>query len=590
MRAHVNAANSESRSFVNESKTLVDEKLETEKKRQILQAFNSHFTVDDSELTSLTSTAEPVDDRFFQILTRVKRIHSDSQVLLGGEDQKLGLEILEQSSKHLNAAYQKLYRSIQREFKTLDLENPQISVPIRRSLRVLAERPTLFQTCLDSFAESREHVLSDSFHMSLTGTSTSSQNVLSTKPIEFHAHDPIRYIGDMLAWAHSTTVSEREALEVLFVSEGDEIAKSIQAGLESEPWTRVEGKEQEVFDGKKALNELVTKDLTGVAKILRQRAEQVVASHEDPTLSYRIANLIGFYRTTFSKLLGQDSSLLDSLAALEDSALRQFRVNMRDHVASVQGDTATVSEDLSPPEFLLEALDDLKELTKSFDSSLTSAEDRDAAFQPILEEALDPFLDSCESMYKKLGPPRNDVFAINCLLETRSVLAKHSFTKQRISDIESTLEDHTSKLVSFQHQYLLRASGLSRLLDKLTELSDSREDILSIPTLAPFRTDALSAISQQLDEFLPSALMDAVENVKRLKSSRLAQKVTEDAAEQFCEDFEFVEEKIIAADELLEFEVQGEGDDGGDDNEEEGPVRLRSIFQRTSGEIRVLLS
>jgi len=36
------------------------------------------------------------------------------------------------------------------------------------------------------------------------------------RPIEFFAHDPLRYIGDMLAWIHQTLASEREMLQGLF--------------------------------------------------------------------------------------------------------------------------------------------------------------------------------------------------------------------------------------------------------------------------------------------------------------------------------------------------------------------------------------
>ena len=90
------------------------------------------------------------------------------QVLLGGENQRLGLEIMEQSSKQLNMAYQKLYKWIQKEFKSLNLEDPQINVSIRQALRVLAERPSLFHSCLDFFAEAREYILSDAFHYART--------------------------------------------------------------------------------------------------------------------------------------------------------------------------------------------------------------------------------------------------------------------------------------------------------------------------------------------------------------------------------------------------------------------------------------
>jgi len=78
--------------------------------------------------------------------------------------------------------------------------------------------------------------------------------------------------------------------------------------------------------------------------------------------------------------------------------------------------------------------------------------------------------------------------------------------------------------------------------------------------------------------------MDAMENLKSLKSSRMTQEISGEAASRFCEDFEFVESKLINLDQLLE-----ESQDGAEEGNE-SPTRLRQMFPRTSGEIRVLLS
>lgn len=32
------------------------------------------------------------------------------------------------------------------------------------------------------------------------------------RPIEMHAHDPMRYVGDMLAWIHQAVASESELM------------------------------------------------------------------------------------------------------------------------------------------------------------------------------------------------------------------------------------------------------------------------------------------------------------------------------------------------------------------------------------------
>jgi hypothetical protein len=582
MKRHISAANQETAPVLEEASDLMKQKEQVESKQQLLNAFNSHFILSEDDIAMLTSTAEPLDDRFFSVLTRAKRIQVDCEILLGTENQRLGLEIMEKISKDLNGAFQKLYRWIQREFKTLNLENPQISSSIRRALRVLAERPSLFESCLDFFAEARESILSDAFYTALTGTSVNGEDA-SAKPIELVAHDPLRYIGDMLAWTHSATVSEREALEVLFISDGDEIAKGIQAGRDSEPWNRItQDEDVSNFDGLEALKQLVGRDVAGVARVLRQRIGQVVQSHEETIMAYKIATLLNFYRVTFSKLLGDESALLECLSTLEDSALQQFRSLMRDHVASLQSDTQTAPRDLGPPEFLQEGLKQLTAIMETYEISFISANTREADFQPILVEAFDPFMKGCESIAEGLLAPDDSIFTINCLLTAKITIAPFDFTSQRVSDTQNKIQGRAAELVEYQYKFFRNKSALQPLLQALAPLTDTKESLISIRSMETFQPDALIQASQTLDDFLPSALMDATENLKDLQSSKLAREITEEAADKFCSDFESVEEKLIAADEAWE------------EREDEETLAttqpLQSLFPRTGGEIRVLLS
>lgn len=573
LRKHVGTANRETGPMLDEARTFTNDQREVEGKQQLLDAFKAHFVLSDADLALLTSTAEPVNDDFFRVLTRVKRIHQDSQVLLGYENQRLGLEILEQSSRQLNSAFQKLYRWVQREFKSLDLENPQISVAIRRALRVLAERPSLFQNCLDFFAEAREHILSNNFYAALTGAPVHPDHPVMGKAIELSAHDPLRYVSDMLAWAHSATVSEREALEVLFISEGDEIAKSIQAGIETEPWTRPEdGEEAPVFDGRQALNQLVDRDLIGVFRQLRQRTEQVVQSHEDATLAYKISNLVTFYIGVFSSLLGSTSALLETLSPLSENAMRSFRSITRDHVANLQSDISILpSDDLSSPEFLTDALQTLEILMKSYDTSIISGSlaERKDGFQPVLREALDPFLGGCENITRRLRTPDNHIFALNCLHATKDTLRKFAFAK-RTEELQPRIHVHEEHLEQAMHTWFLRESGIEDLV----------ADIVTPDDLVASYGDPsrLAGGAQRLDAFLPSATDEARTFLAQLQDRSLARNVVENAAEAFCEDFERLEEVIVAAD-----EKNGAG-------EQEGGIVLREIFPRTGGELRVLLS
>ena len=582
LKQHVLAARQDNAPVLEEATNLLRQKHETETKKELLDAFNKHFIISEQEMLILTNASENVDDEFFMMLKRLKQIYVDCQVLLGSENQGLGLEFMDQSSRNLNIAYQKLYRWSQKEFKTLNLENPQISTKIRRALKTLAERPSLFQSCLELFAEARNHVLTDSFYAALTGSTSENDQDAMTKPIEFYAHDTLRYVGDMLAWAHSTTVSERESLEGLFLYDGEEIRKGIKAGREAEPWTAEDG---EIFDGQKALRDLVNQNITGMTRALRQRVEQVLHSHESAVLLYKLTNLFSFYRITFEKLLGSGSSFLDILSSLQEASIIRFRAIMSENLQSIRANLHVVPTDLSSPDFLDDWLAQFAELMASYDSSLTPTSARTADFRPVVTLALEPVLLICERMVENNEPPEKSIFQLNCLLSMRIMLGNSDFLEYLMTEIDDQIEHHTLVLIEYQHAFFLHTSSLHPLLSALAPLDDSPESIARIVTLPPFQRKNLSDTSQSLDDFLPSALVDSVENLKYLKNAKLAQDINQEAVERFCEDFDFIEGKLAAFDESNKVK-----DFRGEERRQEEYVPLRTLFPRTSGEIKVLLS
>ncbi|KAF5546181.1 oligomeric golgi complex subunit 6 [Fusarium mexicanum] len=570
MKSQVVEAHRQTLPALSEASSLLEQKRQVEVKQELLGAFKKHFVMSENEVAALTQTAEPVDDRFFDALSKAKKISKDCEILLGFEKQTLGLELMEQTSKNINLGFQKLYKWIQREFKTLNLENPQMNSSIRRALRVLAERPSLFQNCLDFFSEARERILSDSFYVALTGASPSGTEDPSVKPIDMLAHDPLRYVGDMLAWIHSATVSEREALEVLFVAEGEELARGFKSGRDAEIWRLIaEDDEAEAdFNALKALNDLVDRDVSGAARVLRQRMEQVIQANEDTIPAYKLANLINFYRITFQKTLGPHSNLVELVGGLEMEALRQFRALVRDHIATLQGEFQHAPLDLGPPAFLQDSLKQLKAISKTYDSSLSTSEDRESEFENVLLEAFEPFMSGCENMAKNMNAQNGAIFLINCISSAVACLEPFEFTQRRTKRLLEKSDDAAKGLITSQYQFLRKGSGLDAIFTKLEEDDDKNASLLDEKELAQ--------ASQTLDDFLPSALMDAMDNLKHLQDSKLARQITEEAAEQFCNDFEQLEEVITEED-----------DESIDSEEDEG---LRSVFPRTTAEIRVLLS
>ncbi|EXJ73689.1 uncharacterized protein A1O5_03451 [Cladophialophora psammophila CBS 110553] len=617
MRTHILAAKQESAPTLEEFSTLLTRKRDVEMKDSLLTAFSNHFLISNQDLNILTSSAEPLDERFFTILARCKQIHKDCEFLLGynsspdGEESssRLGLELLEQTTRNLDAAFKKLYNWIQREFKTLDLEDPNISGSIRHALRVLSERPSLFQNCLDFFAEARRTTLAEAFQEALTGSGRA-----GTKAIEFSTHEPLRYIGDMLAWMHSAAVSEKEALEGLFVSDADEISRSLSAGKATEPWARINRGRREsvsstsstevekdedtqpVFDGRKALSELISRNLSLVSQTLQSRIDVAVRTSGDPVLMFKTFNLLDFYRGIFSKLLGPNSSLALLVQALQSSTLSQFEKAMEEETTTAVGSMdSEAPQDLTPPVFLATALTQFYDVCRARGPQMSELE-----LERLFSSMLIKILAACAESATNIADVRSgSIYKINYLTALKATLANVS---AHVPTAQIPLEKATreiqlvrDQLVEFVTTTFLEFSGVAELMQEI----DSRRS-QGLKARKEWLVQNLDQAAQRLDEFLSSALMDAQEAMKNLFDRTLAQDVVAEAVERFCAEYDELEGMLETID--AETSPPANEGDGGDDEDDEkfdddgdksvtdliGSVR--ELYPRTGAEVRALLS
>jgi len=89
---------------------------------------------------------------------------------------------------------------------------------------------------------------------------THGENSLSARPIEVQAHDPLRYLGDILAWVHQAVAGEREVLSLI-----------LGVAAKSKPSQLEPGNETWLEDGTiiSAFDELMEKDLEGTFRPIR---------------------------------------------------------------------------------------------------------------------------------------------------------------------------------------------------------------------------------------------------------------------------------------------------------------------------------
>ncbi|KAK5080783.1 Golgi transport complex subunit 6 [Exophiala xenobiotica] len=644
IRRHVLAAKQETAPMLEEAATLLAQKQEAEKKQQLLDSFCKHFLISDEDLTTLASSAEPVNERFFDLLARVKQIHKDCELLLGYENQRLGLELMEQTTRNLNAAYKKLFNSTLRGFKGLDLEDPYVSGSIRRSLRALSERPALFQSCLDSFAEARQSTVSDAFQKALTDSTMG-----TARAIDFSTHDPLRYIGDMLAWVHSATVSEMEALEGLFISDADEISQGLHSGKSADPFSLpTEEGEDTAFDGYAALNSLISRNMSSVSHTLIQRISVTVRNLSDPVDIYKAYNVLSFYHDMFFKLIRhsaqtapeslQENAILSTLTNLQSQTFKHFETTTFENLhSSIDHEPST---DLSPPTALSETLSQFTKIAQTRGPNLDTAE-----FAKLYNTLLKPLLDSCNALSDDLQSPTADrgqasdapplIYKLNCLSLIRDTLSSLTAGPNPIGaatsplqHIQTEINTLTTTLTGLLSRTFTSTSGLDELRHMLaknkaptgsaTQSSAQRQKKHLLQSNSPTPTQqpedepgsALESLAAKLDTFLAAALMDAQDELNKLVDLEIAKHVVRNAVDAFCEMFEQIVDRLEDIDEDVEREqlakrmgkgravtgeVGGESDDDeeegddGDDGEEE-MLTLREIYPRTLEEVRALLS
>ena len=342
------------------------------------------------------------------------------------------------TSQYLEAAYSKLHRYASfaaRNYTTRPEVLDNVSPTLRKSLQLLkSNRNDLFENVLSTLSSTRSTALGNMFIQALTkgsGTSSgkgkgpaSSSNV--TKPIELHAHDPIRYVGDILAWIHQAMASEREFLENLFgLKDSGRFVGQARPVLE--PASPAEalllspmlGSAGPLSDEAR-LRSLLDQNLEGCGRPLRTRIQQTVKSNAmiSAISTYQVFQLLQFYRVLMQKVMGSAAELVRILEDLSSYANQAFFDTIREQTRSLLQNVQAPGLDLKPPLAVLDALGTLREIMQAHSHGLLDEEDRSSleAFDDVLDAAINPIHDLIGQM-KKLKPSELDqsIFECNCL-------------------------------------------------------------------------------------------------------------------------------------------------------------------------------
>ncbi|KIY47000.1 oligomeric complex COG6 [Fistulina hepatica ATCC 64428] len=441
---------------------------DVEEKRSIVTFFLSRFTLSAEEAEAITSRDVPVGSRFFAAMDRTAQIRSDCRTLMAGEDgpTKVGLDIMAATSACLEQGYEKIARWCMYELGQMGRE-PLVEVgpTVCEAVRRLRARPELLTECLTALSQTRQQTLLTAFTTALTHGGPGGL----PRPIELHAHDPIRYVGDMLAWVHQTVAAEREFLEGLFGLKGDGhmvgSVRTFDCSTEEEDWIR------ELMD-------------LAVAKLCVPLKESCIAL-------YKIMNVLQFYMLTMRRTLGAEALLSAALQEITNIAYQNFYDAVEAQGKALLRVVLDPNDPaLTPPMAILDHAQIIREIATVYESSLLGdGEEQD--FARVLDVMIDPALQMCvetgEGKQKQRPRWDNTVYLLNCYTYLQGILEPFAFTEEKRKVLQKTIDDQVAALTEEHYVDLMADAGIypaSLICQKYAE-GAADEPLSHVPSMQP---------------------------------------------------------------------------------------------------------
>ncbi|KAJ3994990.1 oligomeric complex COG6 [Lentinula boryana] len=543
-----------SKSLLERAGNLREERQEVEDQKSIVSLFLARFTLTEEETEALISRDVPVGKRFFQAMDKTEQIREDCQVLMAGEDgpTKAGSDIMASTASLLEQGYEKILRWCSYEFRQIGRDSQlEVSTIMREAVLRLRKRPELLNESLASLSLTRQTTLTSSFLTALTRGGPSGL----PRPIELHAHDPLRYIGDMLAWVHQAIAAEREFLEALFSVKEDgrligsarEFARKGKMSQEEE-WIR----------------ELMDAAVGKVCVPLKIRVQQTVRSQESAIMSFKIANLLQFYKSTMTKTIGDDAVLSITLKDITDLAYKTFFDSVEAQCRSLARTTLDLEDtSLTPPIPILDHVQILREIMAVYQSYLgdddqvmKDEEDNkknptsnisNVGFVRIGDIMVQPAVDMClnaAEVKKRLRPDWDrDVFVLNCLSYLLSVLEPFEFTKSQRGLIQERINSKVEELTEEHYHGIMANAGLDEIAS-LCENHDGSEPLSHIPGIQPFQLQsALTTYSRWLSTST-EVVSSSSPRLSRLTLQRLHTQIHHAALGRMAKAYGMICEKV----------------------------------------------
>jgi hypothetical protein len=276
------------------------------------------------------------------------------------------MELLEEMSVHQERGFDRLYKWVQDEVKKIVQDTPDIEKILRVGVRLLGERQAYYRHCQELFVTTRRNALVKRFILALTRGGPNG----TPRPIELSSHDSMRYAGDMLAWVHQAVASEKDLFMSLYATKKVEVPTSV-SGTTSGTVTPAPGSPLRASAQVEDMP-LFDEVFTGIVRPLSVRIEQMLSPQIGVVLAYKLSNLLTFYSSVITAMLGDDTPMTTCIQSLENRATSLFQELMNSQIQKLASSPSQYPSDLSPPHGLVDIVARLGEILVCYNNSMVS--------------------------------------------------------------------------------------------------------------------------------------------------------------------------------------------------------------------------
>lgn len=279
------------------------------------------------------------------------------------------------------------------------------------------------------------------------------------RPIELHAHDPVRYCGDMLAWVHQAIATESEFFRVLFDGDGDFVP-------EATPVPEVPSEGGDTSAPAPAPVSMVGKAFEGVARPLQVRIEQTLSAPHSIVVAYKLVLLVAFYDHTVAPLV-TNSALALALAHCRATAHRVFHQQLALLVETLATSAQDYSTNLSATHATMDASQRLVALLEVFQTSLLPMDALESDLAPLFDAVLPALAHMCDRSIHGLDATDALVFRVNNFSCLHVPLVRFPEATAWLARMASAIASWLEAISALESTSVLDRCGVSALLEQI---------------------------------------------------------------------------------------------------------------------------